>query len=402
MKIEHRAIQPPKASPNWLQQSPSIAEIVHSPLPAATPSAISPTTATPSYNVDEIMNMFKQAYTSSQATSPHPTFETIQDAIIREINSHDAFLQIRPETTSALLTPSPTRDTFNEADIVQPVGTDSNKSSPEKEKQSSKFTGKGALGRTRRNSDTHRKLSIVPLKGYDKKVKRNTEPTGRKRRHTYAQPPSVDLTAAMNTFPPDIPIKPKKQSSLRDIILKPSSRQLSTDAVPKRESDQGNAVRRPTSNNDAQPNKEATVPEITRGKITHLRHAIRRSQGANVPTNNGNSEPPAAVHEDTEAPQLPYVETPCIQLDTVDGDHNIPLLEPNMIQNLPFPLPLNNITAKSNNANNPTLANTNASNDTDNKQQPITATPLPLERKRIPVRRSSLKKDMFDSGRMGW
>lgn len=188
IKIEHRVIRPPTPNNLAVPQSVSIAEIVNSPLPTGTPS---PFTAEFShgYNADEIMNMFKQAYMSTQVATPgHPTFETLQDAIIREINSHDAFQSVPVPTADPPFTPPASDNSFDETILLPPPGPSRpRKDQTDKEGQLSKRIRRGSFARNRGKS-------ISSTKGGEKPPKKEKEPLSfiSKRRHTYAQPPTPD------------------------------------------------------------------------------------------------------------------------------------------------------------------------------------------------------------------
>ncbi|KAL1886695.1 hypothetical protein Plec18167_000629 [Paecilomyces lecythidis] len=190
VKIEHRAIQPPTPHQDLGVPSPSIAQIVNSPLPAATPSSISsPPPST--YNAEEIMNMFKQAYVSTKCESTVPTFETLQDAIVREINSHEAFRRVPvPDIMAPPFTPPLTEDEFlTNSELQTPVAVQGQHL--EKESQFTKLIRKTSQGRKRRSKS----ISSL-IQSYDKLVKR-PETNGRGRRHTYAERPSAGLAATM-------------------------------------------------------------------------------------------------------------------------------------------------------------------------------------------------------------
>ncbi|CRG83740.1 hypothetical protein PISL3812_01096 [Talaromyces islandicus] len=186
IKIEHRVIQPPTPNKLTVPQAASIAEIVNSPLPAGTPSPFAPEFPH-GYNADEIMNMFKQAYISTQVASPgHPTFETLQDAIIREINSHDAFQSVPVPTTDPPFTPPASDNSFDETILLPPPGPSGpRKDQAEKEGQLSKKIRKGSFARNRGKS-------ISSTKGGEKNLKKESHSFMSKRRHTYAQPPTPD------------------------------------------------------------------------------------------------------------------------------------------------------------------------------------------------------------------
>lgn len=184
-KPSHRAIQPPTPSNNDSKYNPSIAEVMNSPLPSATPTSISPISANP--KVAEIMDMFRQAYTSTKAVSPHPTFETLQDAIVREINSHEAFQRVPISGPGPAFTPPPSQQSFDKNTNVSkaPITSTSgvNKNGSGKENQFTKLIKPAAFKKHRRNS---RSISTsVPSK-----VLGRVSTSSSRRRHTDAPPPS--------------------------------------------------------------------------------------------------------------------------------------------------------------------------------------------------------------------
>lgn len=177
-KIAHRAIQPPTPSNYEMKRAPSIAEVMNSPLP--TPSS----QPSPRFKVSEMMDLFNKAYMSTQAVSPHPTYETLQDAIVREINSHEAFQRVPVPDAGPPFTPSPTRQGFEHR---------LNRSASAG--QFSKIMRKGSLKRHKRNSESRRSISTsVPSKGYDRILRRVGSSPAR-RRHTDAPAPSPGLLA---------------------------------------------------------------------------------------------------------------------------------------------------------------------------------------------------------------
>lgn len=186
-KVTHRAIQPPTPSNNDLKCNPSIAEIMNSPLPSGTPNSISPL---PSANpkVAEIMDMFRQAYTSTKAISPHPTFETLQDAIVREINSHEAFQRLPVPEQGPPFTP-PSQESFDKNKNLPKTPKISGPGGPGKDNQFSKLIKPTSFMKHRRGSEAHRSISTsVPSK-----VMARVSTSGSRRRHTDAPPPSPSL-----------------------------------------------------------------------------------------------------------------------------------------------------------------------------------------------------------------
>lgn len=191
IKIEHCAPQPSISDHRSIAQNASIDEIVNSPLPAASPSPLTPPPQqSPGYNVEEIMNMFKQAYMSTQATSPNPTFETLQDAIIREINSHDAFRRVPVPHHGPPFTPPASQEGFEEEILQPPPGPSRSARNPaERESQFSKLIRKAPS--IRRRGKSLSSTNNNP-KSQDKPPKQEPQSSRSKRRHTYAQPPSAD------------------------------------------------------------------------------------------------------------------------------------------------------------------------------------------------------------------
>ncbi|DAA76925.1 TPA_exp: Uncharacterized protein A8136_7154 [Trichophyton benhamiae CBS 112371] len=80
------------------EPSSTLDEIVNSPIALTSP--INPSPRLTGFTASEMLNLFKQAYASSQTNAARPTFESLQDAIIREINSHDAFSHLNPQSPS--------------------------------------------------------------------------------------------------------------------------------------------------------------------------------------------------------------------------------------------------------------------------------------------------------------
>ncbi|KAJ5246477.1 hypothetical protein N7468_001460 [Penicillium chermesinum] len=220
-KMTHKAIQPPTPSTVDLKRAPSIAEVLNSPLPAPTPTDPTPS---PRFKASEMMELFTKAYMSTQSMSPHPTYETLQDAIVREINSHEAFQHVPISATKGpLFTPSHTT-TFDETEKEK---LDRNASA----KQTTKIRTKGSFKRPKRNSESGRSISsIVPSKSYDKIIRRVAS-SPRHRRHTDAPAPSPSLVADSQT-PLPAASKPNKGQPLTymDVLARASSTNKTTNS----------------------------------------------------------------------------------------------------------------------------------------------------------------------------
>ncbi|OQD76314.1 hypothetical protein PENDEC_c004G02751 [Penicillium decumbens] len=174
--IAHRAIQPPTPSSNNMKRTPSIAEVMNSPLPTSSPVPQSPTPPSPRFKLSEIIDMFNNAYQSTQAISPHPTYETLQDAIVREINSHEAFRDVPVPTTGPLFTPESDQD-------FDPTVKDEGLSRSASARSISKLMRKGSFKKHRRGAESRR--------GITTSISRRVG----QRRHSDAPPPSSGFLA---------------------------------------------------------------------------------------------------------------------------------------------------------------------------------------------------------------
>ncbi|RMJ27537.1 hypothetical protein PHISP_01594 [Aspergillus sp. HF37] len=188
LRVSHRAIQPPTPGNQDMRQNPSIAEVMNSPVPEETAAPIS------TAKVDEIMDMFRQAYVPTQAETPNTntqaTFETLQDAIIREVNSHEAFQRVPIPAPGPPFTPSSTRDAFDRHSTLKPPHPGLRRSISAKEGQFTKLIRAGSSKRHRRGSESRRSISGILPKSSDKLL-RFAPGSARRRRHTDAPLPSA-------------------------------------------------------------------------------------------------------------------------------------------------------------------------------------------------------------------
>lgn len=210
-KPSHRAIQPPTPSSNDMKYNPSIAEVMNSPLPSGTPTSISPLPSSNS-KVVEIMDMFKRAYTSTQDMSPHPTFETLQDAIVREVNSHEAFQRLPAPETGPPFTPSPSQKSFDEnanppkTSKISSSGPNKNGNGPGKESQFSKLIKPGSSKKSRKGFEPRRSISAsIPSK-----VLGRVSVSSSRRRHTDAPAPSPGFFDTTDPVPERVHQMPGK------------------------------------------------------------------------------------------------------------------------------------------------------------------------------------------------
>ncbi|KAJ5770365.1 uncharacterized protein N7511_002416 [Penicillium nucicola] len=183
-KIGHRAIQPPTPSTGSMKRAPSIAEVMNSPLPVPTPA--SPPKESPRLKASELMDLFSKAFTSIPGN--HPTYETLQDAIVREINSHEAFRRVPVPVPGPPFTPTPGNDRF--AGPNHEPGLLSRNASAK-----GRLASKGSFTKHKRNSESRR--SISSSVGYDK-IRRKVAGSPA-RRHTDAPPPTPGFLADAKT-----------------------------------------------------------------------------------------------------------------------------------------------------------------------------------------------------------
>ncbi|KAI2789579.1 hypothetical protein POX_d05073 [Penicillium oxalicum] len=188
-KITHRAIQPPTPSAFEDNPAPSIAEIMHSPLPES-----SPPDPSPGFKVAEMMDLLSKASFSTQEISTHPTYETLQDAIVREINSHDAFKRVSLPVPGPLFTPTPDQEMFDRP--PQPTGPGLGRSLSNR--SFSKLMRKASFKKPSRSAEDRRSTSISVSSKPHEGLFRRVSLSSSRRRHTDAPPPSSELLVDKN------------------------------------------------------------------------------------------------------------------------------------------------------------------------------------------------------------
>ncbi|EQL36156.1 hypothetical protein BDFG_02397 [Blastomyces dermatitidis ATCC 26199] len=349
----------------------SIAEIVNSPLPVATPSMVSP--KTPSYNVEEIMSMFKHAYISSQKTSPHPTFETLQDAIVREINSHEAFRQVASEIeTMPFPEPSPAPIPIKHSGEIHGHmrKKSSSKSLSGREKQTLRLVGRSSFAKKRRNSYTSGKeLSFPAIKGLEGGSEPDSSHQERRRRHTYSQP-----------LPPVVSIAPKLPEELREEARRAKLASAGDTPQPKYAYKLMPDIRPKSSHSVRSKGHHSRPGTSDSSKQLQSRRPTPIPQNAQPETaqnTNSRSIPTEQTTSETSKYESDHYRNG--ESDTLPGSTNTSCTTPEpktMTSNSP-----QQITQKA------------------PIKRLFSASPQPLGRNRIPLRRSSLHKDLFDSGR---
>ncbi|RHZ52380.1 uncharacterized protein CDV56_105996 [Aspergillus thermomutatus] len=309
-RISHHAIQPPTPSNYDMKQNLSIAEVMNSPLPVGTPTSISPLPPS-NQKVAEIMDMFKQAFNSSAgAISPHPTFETLQDAIVREINSHEAFRRVPVPEAGPLFTLSSSQDPFDSDEISATQGL--TRSFSAKESQFFKLIRRGSFKKHRRGSERKSISSSVPVM-----VFRQGSESSSRRRHTDAPPPSPgflnvkqDGTLAGND-------QPEEQVTYMDILLRaqkspPNSRSRRS---PKAVRDSGRTQSAGTLGSHSVSDISHTTPSVY----------YMRAQTSSSSSDGRTSF--SADDSDEEIIQLPSIGTPRFQIQAVDQNNVAYMME---------------------------------------------------------------------------
>ncbi|CAG8927038.1 unnamed protein product [Penicillium salamii] len=281
-KIVHRAIQPPTPSTGNMKRPPSIAQVMSSPLPI--PSPVSPPKSSTRVKAAELMNLFTKTYTSAHGT--HPTYESLHDAIVREVNSHEAFKRVPPPIPGPPFTPSAEQMALANAS-VQTMGLNRSASTASRMNKSFKH---------KRSPESRRSIST----GVGDKFKRKV--SSPRRRHTDAPPPSAAFLSELQP----------KQSAAASLaagepitymdVLRASSEQptLPDPDVPRR------------GRSDSIPNFTATLqsfPDVPLPKTIYCMQA--------------HSTPPSSYEEDDDIIHLPSLDepTPRVQIEGVDENN---------------------------------------------------------------------------------
>lgn len=297
-KIAHRAIQPPTPSTHEMKRAPSIAEVMHSPLRAPTPPQPSPR-----FKVSEMMDLFNKAYMSTQAISPHPTYETLQDAIVREINSHEAFNKVPLPAAGPPFTPSPTQETFDRRPWSAHPGLSRSASAG----SISKIMRKSSFRKHKRNADSRQSISTTIFR------KASSSPS--RRRHTDAPIPSpgllADIKQSQETASPE-------QLTYMDVLYRATNDKPGTSSSKRPQSSRKRGRSDSTSNLSAIIRANAEMPH-TPGPIGAIYCMQAHSNSSKDSQNTGSHE-----DSDDDIIHLPSVAAPPprVQIDAVD-DNNV-------------------------------------------------------------------------------
>lgn len=347
------ANQPPESAPvPARERNPSIAEVVNSPV------SVAPTLPkTPSYGMEEMMNLFKQAYNSIQRKNSQPTFETLQDAIVREINSHDAFRQVHsastpPRELSPVLIMEYPQGSVAAQVTNKPLGTNFSR----KEKYHTAPLRRASQKAKNTTADTPaREISIPAIKGLELDDSYSSELRVRRRRHTYAQPPSGLVHGQ------------KKKHNAQKQISASSCQNQPTD----------------------QPNRGGEASDIrphsSHSRLVRAVAAIRDT--SDIPIW---SRQPKPINPKVEYHQKSYT-TKANENNHIPGS----VISSHHTEQRHSAISDGSRSSKSRGSGHPSP---NVSDCSSNNTE-ISTYHSPLEKVRIPLRRGSLQKDLFNSGR---
>lgn len=366
MKVAPRPAELQVPTPR--REPSSSLEIVNSPVSVTTPARGSGSPVPPKPSVaEEIMDLFKQAYQTTQSMNPHPTFETLQDAIVREINSHDAFQQIHSNASTLNapeLSPDSASDGFSESREERDVMSRPSSRRSLKARHGGRWSVRGQ----RRNSDVQgRELSFAALKGIE-----SGHHYSKKRRHTYAQPPSFDL---------DQSHREKQEEEIRG---RPSNKRHS-DIIPYSD--------RPHSSHSFFSKAVSAIfePIPNQSRRSRSRMSLRSPPRAakRLSKQPVDSSINIISREDESRPQQQQQQQPppAIQVNHVETMAMIPAVSAST--------PASPIMSKST-----PVASPVGRKNTKARRTMWSTTPMSSAgRKKIPSRNSSVKTDLYDSGR---
>ncbi|RAH87733.1 hypothetical protein BO86DRAFT_424507 [Aspergillus japonicus CBS 114.51] len=307
----HRAIQPPTPNTTESAQHLSIAEVMNSPLPVVSPTAVSPLPPA-AEKVAEIMDMFRRAYTSSPVMTPHPTFETLQDAIIREINSHDAFKRLTFPEPEGSLTPSPSQESFDKG-LSVPLypNTGSERGLNAKEGQLLMLIRKSSFRKHKRNSEQRRSISTsVPTT-----VTPQAPEGAIRRRHTDAPLPSdrvLGTVAAVAASEQTLEESEMMPMTYMDLLLR--SEEAAADIATKRACRlSGNTTQSTSTSTHSLPCEKADRTRPSPSVLCMRAHGSDSIQGSRSSFSDDES--------DEEIIELPSLEPPEVMIHGVDYEH---------------------------------------------------------------------------------
>lgn len=292
-RISHRAIQPPTPL-DTERQNPSIAEVMNLRLPSqnASPIACHPSIA---HAANDMMEAFRLA-SIPKNTKPMPTCETLQDTIVREINSHEAFQRVPvPDDEPPFAPPASEPAPFDEGSKRRKrTISKSGRGLLAKDNQISKLIGRGAQKKRSRNPE------------FSGSVTTGNSSTGF-RRHTDAPAPSRELLDYTRTTRRTV-----SDGSTQQVNgpVKKNRRGSSTSVDQRTPSCFGRVKNFDTSSKSS--SRGTPESSSTQGSVCYMRAHSEPS-----PSTDQNSGSPAPDEED-EIIQLPSVGPPGSQFQGVD------------------------------------------------------------------------------------
>ncbi|EKV06060.1 hypothetical protein Pdw03_3408 [Penicillium digitatum] len=293
-KNAHRAIRPPTPSTSELKRAPSIAEVMDSPLPVSTP--ISLTESCSRFKASDVMDFLTKACKSIQ--SFHPTHETLQDAIVRDVNSHEAFRRVPVPSPGPPFTPVSDQDEFsNEFRPANSLHRSRSAKSRLMNKSSSKHKS---------NPETRRSISTSV--SYDRLLRKVSGASAR-RRHTDAPAPTPGFLAEIQAQKEPVITRAgsKEPITYLDVLHASSGQQpISTGSCA------SHSASHKRGHSESVGNLAAMA--CSRPVVSFVPGTVHRMQAHSAPSSNSSHE-----DSDDEIIELPNPSpTPRVQIEGVD------------------------------------------------------------------------------------
>ncbi|EAW14459.1 uncharacterized protein ACLA_074970 [Aspergillus clavatus NRRL 1] len=262
------------------------------------------------------MDLFRQAYTSpAESISPHPTFETLQDAIVREINSHEAFRGPPPEM-SLPFTSTSSQDSLGGEQL--PTQADLTRNVPAKEVKESQFSRlirRTSSKKDRKGSECKSISANVPSVAFGRGSRTV------RRRHTDAPPPTPGLLNAKQSGTTTSTSQPEEQVTYIDILLRSQKPSPPTTIGSRRAAE---AFRDSGRSQFAGIFTSPSVSDLERPSTTPSAYYMR-AQTSESSTDGRSCI--SADDSDEEVIHLPSVGIPRVQIQAVDENNATYMIE---------------------------------------------------------------------------
>lgn len=198
-KFALRPIPPPTQADSE-RHNLSIAEVVNNPsqLPRSPSHSHVPDSIC---RIEKNIHSIKQPFVSIQTAESEASIESLEDTIVREINSHEAFQRVPSPDTEPLFTPSATEDVWSIQGQRAPRSSNSRlgRSISVKENQLARLITRGSLRKHARGPEASKSPSTnVQVANYGEPVRRHSSESSR-RRHTDAPFPSRELLDSVSS-----------------------------------------------------------------------------------------------------------------------------------------------------------------------------------------------------------